>query len=231
MLAPIDRRKVAHTTAFLQKRSEEQLFWSKLLFLPNRDNWGLPLLLDVNVLVYLAMVISGLGVVTFQTEDLIAWGGNFGPDDDGFGFLRLFSSQFVHGGLMHIANNMYGLLFAGFFLLPVARNVRLILAYMLCGLGGSVASVYAHPDTVSVGASGAIFGLFGVVLTLVGLGDKRLIEVRGMIFLNAAIFVGLNLLLGTATPGVDNAAHMGGLVTGLAMGLALFLIDRKQAPA
>jgi rhomboid protease GluP len=123
------------------------------------------------------------------------------------------------------------LFFAGLFLAPVAANARLVFAYLLCGLGGSVASLYVHPDTVSVGASGSIFGLFGILLALTAFGDKRLAGARQMIFINGAIFVGLNLVLGAITPGIDNAAHAGGLAMGLALGIGAFLFDRGKARA
>ncbi|HWA92597.1 MAG TPA: rhomboid family intramembrane serine protease [Rhizomicrobium sp.] len=199
-----------------------------LLLLPRREDWGLALLLDVNILVYIAMAIAGLGVVSVQADDLIVWGGNYGPALHGLGWLRLIGSQFVHAGLMHVANNMYGLVFAGLFLMPVARNARLAGAYLACGLGGNIASAWLHPDIVSVGASGAIFGLYGILLALVALGDARLAEARPLIFVNGAIFVGLNLVLGLMTPGIDNAAHIGGLATGLVLGAAMFLIDRPR---
>jgi rhomboid protease GluP len=86
-----------------------------------------------------------------------------------------------------------------------------------------------HPNTVSIGASGAIFGLFGMLLTLVLLGDARLSVVRSMVLVNAGIFVGLNSLIGAASAGIDNAAHVGGLVTGAVLGLGIFLAGRVQA--
>jgi rhomboid protease GluP len=172
------------------------------------------------------MAISGLGVMSFDRDDLLVWGANFRPAIHGIGVFRLITSQFVHGGLIHLANNLYGLLFAGVFLTPVAVNGRLIACYLLCGIGGSVASVLVHPATVSVGASGAIFGLFGILLMLVVFGDARLAKARKFIFLNAGIFVGLNLLIGAATPAIDNAAHLGGLLTGALIGVALFVLNR-----
>src|SRR4051812_37156532 len=88
------------------------------LLMPNNQWYALPVLLDINILVYVAMVISGLGVVSFDADDLLNWGANYRPALHGFGLLRLFSSQFVHGGVMHLANNLYGLLRAGIFLGP-----------------------------------------------------------------------------------------------------------------
>jgi membrane associated rhomboid family serine protease len=200
------------------------------LVLPRRAYYGLPILIDINVIVFVVMAMSGLGVVSFDRDDLLAWGAEFRPLIHGVGVFRLVTSQFVHGGLMHLVGNLYGLLLAGLFLTPVVTNARLIACYLLCGLGGSVASVLAHPATVSIGASGAIFGLFGILLTLLVLNDARFTHARTAILLNAGIFVGLNLLIGAASPGIDNAAHLGGLVVGAALGIGLFLVRRFRAP-
>ena len=203
--------------------------WRNIV-LPRRVNYGLPILIDINVIMFIVMAMSGLGVVSFDRDDLLAWGANFRPLIHGFGALRLVTSQFVHGGLIHLVGNLYGLLLAGLFLIPVVTNARLIACYLLCGLGGSLASLLAHPATVSIGASGAIFGLFGILLTLLLLNDARFTQVRSAILLNAGIFVGFNLLIGAGTPGIDNAAHLGGLAVGTALGVGLFLVRRFRAP-
>jgi membrane associated rhomboid family serine protease len=169
------------------------------------------------------MVFSGLGFLSFRSSDLITWGGNYGPELHGLGVIRLLTSQFVHGGLMHVANNMYALLFAGALLLPVLGNVRLLGAYLLSGLGGSGASAWMHPEIVSVGASGAIFGLFGVLLARVLFKDEQAAARRQAILTNVALFVALNLAIGFTSPGIDNAAHIGGLATGLILGALLHL--------
>jgi rhomboid protease GluP len=197
------------------------------ILIPKRDNYGLPLLLDVNLLVYLAMVMAGLGVMSFPTDDLLAWGASYRPAIHGLGVFRLIASQFVHGGLLHIANNMQGLLFAAICLSPVMRNARLIISYLLCGLGGSIASVW-HSVTVSVGASGAIFGLYGILLVLYVLKDSRIRALGPAVWSAAGIFVALNLVFGFVSPTTDNACHIGGLLTGLVLGLAIFLIDRPR---
>lgn len=86
-----------------------------------------------------------------------------------------------------------------------------------------MASAVVHPATISVGASGSIFGLFGVLLTLLALRDERIAQMRSFILVNVSIFVGLNLLLGSISTGIDNAAHLGGLATGVVLGLVIFL--------
>jgi rhomboid protease GluP len=203
-------------------------WWNMVL--PRRAYYGSPILIDINVIVFIVMAMSGLGVVSFNRDDLLAWGANFRPLIHGIGVMRLVTSQFVHGGLMHLFGNLYGLLLAGLFLTPAVTNARLIACYLLCGLGGSIASVLAHPTTVSIGASGAIFGLFGILLTLLLLNDARFTRARMGILVNAGIFVGFNLLIGAGTPGIDNAAHLGGLAVGAALGVGMFLVRRFRAP-
>jgi membrane associated rhomboid family serine protease len=210
-------------------------------FVPSRQFWGLPALLDVNIAVYLVMAFSGLGVVSFQNNDLIAWGANYGPLLHGMGFLRLVSSQFVHAGFMHVAQNMYGLLIAGFLLLPVLRNWGLVTSYLACGLAGGIVSAVVHPDVFSVGASGAIMGLWGAVLVLALFNDPRISQGRTFILANGAIFVGLTLVTGIAQLGIDNAAHLGGVGLGAIIGAASLMSrhptavrghhDERAAPA
>lgn len=196
------------------------------LLIPTRQFYGLPVLLDINLLVFIAMVGSGLGFISFETDDLVNWGANYGPLIHGLGVFRLISSQFVHAGIMHIASNMYGLLIVGAYLLPVTTNSRLIGCYLVAGLGASLTSVWVHPDIVSVGASGALFGLCGILIVLLLLRDPRVSAARGPMLLNMAVYVGLNLAFGAATPGIDNAAHVGGLITGLVIGVVLYVWDR-----
>ncbi|HEY1633062.1 MAG TPA: rhomboid family intramembrane serine protease [Rhizomicrobium sp.] len=203
----------------------------RYVFVPSRASYGLPLLIDTNVLVFLAMVLSGLGIASFQTDDLIAWGANSAQQLHGVGWLRLITSQFVHAGFAHIASNMYALVFMGLFLAPVMRNWGLIASYLVCGLGGAIASAVVHPDVISVGASGAIMGLAGILLALFLLGDWRLMHAPRAIVMNVILAVGLTLGQGFVIAEVDNAAHIGGLVTGFVLGLVLHYTGRNRRPA
>jgi membrane associated rhomboid family serine protease len=202
--------------------------WFHVLLVPTRRNYALPLLLDTNLLVFLAMVLSGLGVMSFRIEDLVAWGADSRPLVQSGEVYRLVTSQFVHDGLIHIASNMYALLIVASYLAPVSTNRRLIAWYLVCGTGGSLASIAVHPDTVSVGASGAIFGLFGISLALAGLRDRRFGAAGNALWKNAAGVIVLNLILGATIPAIDNAGHVGGLVTGLVIGVATYFYDRRR---
>lgn len=201
------------------------------VLIPTRRSYGLPLLLNINILVFVAMVMAGLGFVSFERDDLLRWGANYRPALHDLGLLRLISSQFVHSGIMHLGNNLYGLLMAGMFLVPITGNAGLLGCYLSAGLGGSIASAYTKAATVSVGASGAIFGLFGILLVLLLLRDERVAPIRTFILINVSLFVGVNLLIGAFSHGIDNAAHVGGLATGVILGVVLYISERSRLRA
>lgn len=115
--------------------------------------------------------------------------------------------------------NMYALLYIGVLLEPHLGRTRFISAYILTGITASIASLWWHDLTISAGASGAIFGMYGVFLAML---TTNLIEktARKALLTSIAIFVGYNLIYGLKG-GIDNAAHIGGLVGGLVIGYAL----------
>ncbi|MFB6454984.1 rhomboid family intramembrane serine protease [Chitinophaga sp. Hz27] len=177
-----------------------------------------PMLIYINVAVYLIMAFSGLGVLAFRSDDLLKWGADFRPYTINGQWWRLVTSMFLHGGLMHVAMNMYGLLFAGSFLERLLDSKKLLIVYMITGIVASLASIAWHPETVSVGASGAIFGLFGVILAFL-ISDRKNEFSKGLL-MNMLFWIGFNLMLGL-NEGIDNAAHIGGLVSGLIIGYFL----------
>lgn len=186
-----------------------------------------PVIVMLNIAVFIIMVFAGLGFISFQTTDVLKWGGNFRPDVFDGQYWRLLTSMFLHGGVMHLAFNMYGLLFVGIFLEPVLGSNRYLLVYILTGLLASIASIIWHPATVSVGASGAIFGLYGVFLALL---TTNLFppEIKKPFLINTALFVGYNLLMGLAG-NTDNAAHIGGLLSGLVLGYIFYPTLKNRA--
>lgn len=123
-------------------------------------------------------------------------------------YYRLFTAMFLHGSFLHIAFNMYVLYLFGPQLENVLGHVRFGILYLLAGLGGSIASFwFSNPFVVSVGASGAIFGLMGAYAVV---GRRLGSDTRQAIGL-----IGVNLVLGFVISGVDWRAHLGGLVTGV----------------
>ena len=197
-------------------------------FLPREGFYITPIIMNLNILIFIIMVFSGLGFISFKPVDLLAWGANFKPVTTNGQWWRLLTSTFLHGGLMHLIANMYGLLFVGIFLEPRLGKAKYAIVYIATGIIASVASLYFHAPTVSIGASGAIFGLYGVFLAL--LLTKIFPKDLSKVFLTSTlIFIGYNLLMGFAGAGIDNAAHIGGLASGFIIGLILYPQLKRQA--
>lgn len=122
---------------------------------------------------------------------------------------------------MHLLVNMYSLLFVGIFLEPKLGARRLAAVYLTSAILGGITSAWWYPDTVSVGASGAIMGLYGALLALI-LTRRSTVRTDRRLLVSMGVFVVFNILFGFIAPvGIDNAAHLGGLAGGALMGLLL----------
>jgi rhomboid protease GluP len=136
--------------------------------------------------------------------------------------------MFIHDGLAHLLMNIYGLFFAGIFLEPMLGKTKFVLVYLLAGIVASLTSILFHRDTVTLGASGGIFGLYGTLLVLYFIKDFGRALLKDPLLINVAIFIGLNLLMGSLTVYIDNAAHVGGLVCGILLGMLFFPLLRRK---
>ncbi|WP_200975278.1 rhomboid family intramembrane serine protease [Echinicola sp. 20G] len=187
-------------------------------FIPVKDYFVTPIILHLNVLIFLIMVLSGVNIFLPESKDLLDWGANYRPMTLEGEWWRLLSSCFVHIGVLHLLLNMYALMYIGLMLEPYLGKTRLLAAYLLAGVAGSVASLWWNELVISAGASGAIFGLYGVFIALL---TTNLIHksTRKTLMASILIFVVYNLLNGLKPEsGIDNAAHIGGLLAGLAIG-------------
>jgi len=184
-------------------------------------------LIAVNVLTFLMMALQGVSVFNPTADSVLRWGADYGPLTLHGQWWRMLVSTFLHFGLIHLLFNMFVLFNIGLFLEGLAGRVSFIVLYLVCGLGGSAASLAWHPSGVSAGASGAIFGLYGALLGFL-LRHRGVIPAESLASLRkgALTFIGYNLLYGLR-PGVDMAAHVGGLATGFLLGL--FLIQPTSA--
>jgi len=178
-------------------------------------------LIAMNTLVFVLMVLQGRSLFGFTSAQLLRWGANSGVLTSGGEWWRLLSSTFVHGGLLHIALNLWCLYSLGWLAELLFGRRNYVLLYLMCGTGGSLASIVWRGHGLSVGASGAIFGIAGALLPAIFLhGNRQLrMALRGHLT-SVALFVVYNLAFGAMIPGIDNAAHLGGLLTGLALGVA-----------
>jgi len=121
---------------------------------------------------------------------------------------RLFTVALTHGGLMHLGFNMYSLMVLGNPLEEAFGKNKFLIIFFVSLFTGSVASAYfAETYSASVGASGAVFGLFGAIVIV---GKRIGVDIRSIIFI-----IGLNFVFGFVLGGVDWRAHLGGLIGGL----------------
>jgi membrane associated rhomboid family serine protease len=178
-------------------------------------------IVGINVLVFAVMVLRGVSPLTPTTEQLKHWGANWGPLSLGTQPWRILTSNYVHVGIIHLAFNMWCLWNLGQLAERILGHLNFAVLYTICGLAGSIASLWWHPMVVGAGASGAIFGLAGASIAVFYLGHLPISKVAIQATMRSLMtFVGYNLLFGLA-PGIDNSAHIGGLVAGLIMGAAL----------
>jgi len=180
-------------------------------------------LIAINVLVFLAMVASGVSFTQPTPLDVFKWGGDFGPATVGqHQWWRLLTSCFLHFGIIHIGMNMYVLYLIGPFIQTVFGRLRYLLIYFIAGLAGSIVSVWVHPTAVGAGASGAIFGLYGAVFGFL-LIKRRTLNPTAMksIGKSAGIFILYNVVYGSISGTTDLSAHLGGLLAGFLAGMLL----------
>ncbi len=172
------------------------------------------------VIVYLAKAFQDKSLLGGTIESFIAWGADYGPRTLGGQWWRLVTHLFLHGGPFHILMNMWVLWDVGRLMERLVGRTAMALIYFFAGIAGGMASVAFHPHVVSVGASGAIFGIIGALFGLLlhardAVPPARLQQLRSSI-IAMVIFC---LFFGLSVQGIDNAAHVGGAVAGLLAGL------------
>jgi rhomboid protease GluP len=189
-------------------------------------------IVGINAAVFLGMALSSATVMDFPGLELIRWGANFGPFTLQGEWWRLLTNVFIHQGIIHFAFNMWCLWNLGQLCESLYGRWTYAAIYLICGLGASIASVSWHPDGSSVGASGAIFGLAGALIAAFKLGEFSVPRsaLSGTLR-SLGAFVVYNLIFGAIIPGIDNTAHIGGLVTGVIVGALVAVIAPRQDQA
>lgn len=180
-----------------------------------------------NIIVFVLMAFDGAGI--FEPNGLVhmKWGSNYSPLTLSGDWWRLLSSTFLHFGVIHLAMNMYCLYTIGVYLEPMLGKVKYSVAYLCTGILASLVSLWWHSTGVnSAGASGAVFGLYGLFLALLTT-DLIPKSVRSSLLQSIGIFIAFNLFYGLKG-GVDNSAHVGGLVSGFIIGYLYVISIRKE---
>ena len=178
-------------------------------------------LIGINLLVFLAMLASGAGLWHSSDAVQLAWGANFGPATQDGEWWRLGSALFLHFGALHLVMNMWALWDGGPLVERMYGHLRFAAIFFISGISGNLLSLVSHHgQAISGGASGAIFGVYGALLVCLW-RERRHLQPREFrwLFWGASGFAALTIVLGLLIPGIDNAAHVGGFLTGLLSGV------------
>ena len=190
-------------------------------------------LVGANLLVFAAMLWHGAGLWHSDNTIQLAWGANFGPATQDGQWWRLGTALFLHFGIFHLGMNMLSLWDGGRLVERMYGVGRFLAIYFTSGLAGNLLSLIVHGGgAVSGGASGAIFGVYGALMSYLWLERHGLhpAEFRRL-FWGAAVFSAITIFLGFQVTGIDNGAHIGGWLGGILAGLALARPEHPAPPA
>jgi len=232
-------QEIASALPKMQSAEFERAHHEKLSFDRSMEQLGTrsivtSALVAANIAWFVIVASQGGGWLFPQPGIIIHWGSNFGPLTLSGEWWRLFTCMFVHFGLVHLTFNMWVLWSMGRVIERMFGSLHFALLYVFAGLCASLASLWWHPDVNSAGASGAIFGLLGGLLSFVlnpasGVPPTIVASQRR----SGIVFIAYNLFAGFTNHGIDNAAHLGGLVGGFLIGWILArpldLTAREQA--
>jgi rhomboid protease GluP len=204
----VDEPERVMPAPWVRRRSEPTISLTQIIF-------------GANIAVFLAMVLAN-GSLDFSGQVAVHFGANLGPYTISGEWWRLVTYMFLHGGLLHILFNMWCLWDLGSLCESLYGRWTFAAVYLTTGAAGGLASVAWNPRVLSVGASGAIFGLAGALIASFYLGEFSLpkIAIRGTLR-SLVVFAVFNLFFGGVFGGIDNACHIGGLVSGLALGAGI----------
>ena len=181
------------------------------------------ILIAINLLVFLISAWISKNIFNIDIYTLIIMGAKVNSLIDKGQVWRLITCAFLHGGLIHIFFNMYALKILGPEIEYVYGKIKYLVIYLLSAIAASIFSYIFGPQSVSVGASGAIFGLFGAML-IFGIKHRKQMGKAYMMNILQVIFV--NVIIGISSSNIDNAAHFGGLIVGAL--IALLLGERRS---
>ncbi|MGL5352275.1 MAG: rhomboid family intramembrane serine protease [Clostridium sp.] len=177
------------------------------------------ILIALNIVIYLISVIMAKNIIDIDIYTLVNMGAKVNILINDGQVWRLITAAFLHGGLVHIGFNMMALNAIGPQVEKIYGWKKYLVIYISSALGGTLLSYLLSPESVSVGASGAIFGLLGAMLAF-GIRNRNVIGKSFM--MNIIQVIVLNIIIGLSVPNIDNYGHLGGLILG---GLTATIFD------
>ena len=180
------------------------------------------IIMGICVFLFIMMYIFGNG--SESTSTLIKFGANYDLLTKSGEYYRLFTCMFLHIGIWHLLCNMYSLYIIGKEIENLYGKSKYLVIYVLSGLCGSILSIAFSHNTISAGASGAIFGLLGALLYF---GYYYRTYLGATIRSSIIPVIILNLIIGMLTPGISNSAHIGGLVGGILVSMMVGVPDKS----
>lgn len=185
--------------------------------------WANIVIVALNVVVFIFVEITGSSL---DTQHMIQWGASYPLLIQQGEFYRLFTCMFLHFGINHLINNMLLLFFIGDYLERILGKVRYLIIYLAGGLSASIISclhsIKTGENVAAAGASGAIFAAVGGLIYIL-IRNKG--QLDGLSLQRVFIMAALSLYVGFTSSGVDNYAHVGGIVCGFLLGI---LVYRKK---
>jgi len=179
-------------------------------------------IIAINVVVYFFSALFSGSIADMDMQVLVDMGALYGPLTVLKGeWWRLFTAMFLHGGMTHILMNMVSLYIIGRGMEMYFDARSYLGIYLFSGLLGGLASLYVHPESVGIGASGAIFGVFGALAGFF-IAHRKHIGAHTRSFMKEfAVIIAINLVIGFSIPSVDVSAHIAGLLVGFIGGYLL----------
>jgi len=179
-----------------------------------------PTLIALSSVVFLVMTALGVGFLGGRADEYLRFGANFAPLTTSGDWWRLLTCTFVHFGILHLAFNMWALWDSGQLAERLFGNAWFAALYLFAGTAGSLASMLWSQRVISAGASGAVFGVFGALLAYMTMQRGAIPPATfNRLRISTSVFVTYSLFYGFVQAGIDNAAHLGGLIGGFAIGL------------
>ncbi len=199
-----------------------------------RSNPFTMIFIGVNVGVFVLMCLAGGFAVTSVNPEVLR---GFGAKQNNLiaeqhEYWRLITAIFIHIGIIHLFLNNYALWIIGQEIERIYGSARFVVLYLVTGVIGSVGSYVFNPQATSAGASGAIFGLFGVMATFAFKYRREIPQTLSREIRRRVLpIIAINLVFGFSVRIVDNAAHVGGLLAGIVLALAVpYMRPLKESP-